>query len=186
MHTKQDWFESGRDSIVDTISDLNETINSETAEIYDQNTTILTSTPKSLDEVDTDLATEIREYLRKLTNMLVEYAQTILDQAHEVSKLTSGPTISNLRGKEPLNYSTPDGGAKHDAYYGMQAMNRNYARYIGWPLQLGDKHWTKEKAEKTAGDSVELVSASGTRKYTRTIGGSEVSVVMDDRNRSPI
>jgi hypothetical protein len=186
MHTKQDWFESGRDSIIDTISDLNETINSETAEIYDQNRTILTSTPETLDEVDKDLVDEIKEYVTKLKQLLVEYAQTILDQAHEVSKLTSGATLRNLRGEEPLNYSTPDGGAKHDAYYGMQAMNRNYARYISWPLQLDNVRWTKQKAKKTGEGSFDLVSAAGTKKYTRIVGGAEVSVVIDERDRSPI
>lgn len=118
----------------------------------------------------------LRDALRRL-------ADDAFDHALTVHRWQSGSALRRLRGEEPLNYSTPDGGAKHDAYYGAQAQQANFARRITWPLDLGD--WSHEKGERTR-DGIEPVTASGTEKYTTTVGGAKVALVVDDRGRSPL
>lgn len=114
-----------------------------------------------------------------------EFAHLVLDHAKALHDLSSGSTLRRLDGEEPLGYSTPDGGAKHDAYYGAKSANAQMARHLSWPLRLSE--WDKQTAD---GDprfgTEEPVRATGTRLYERHIGGRDVYVVVDDRDFSPI
>ena len=124
----------------------------------------------------------IRDSINDLKRLLIEAGGSDFDSAKKVSALGTDGTVRGLGGKEPIGYSTPDGGGKHDAYYGSAALNRGFARRVRWPLDLGN--WDREQAEQSR-SGIGTVTATGTTKYTKKIGGRVVHVVVDARGLDP-
>lgn len=178
--TPQDWREHGLSNVDGTVEGLGEEISEYQNAILEK-----ASALRAAAHEDNPSRDDLKERTDALTETLIDLAHTSFDLAADVHGLKSGATFRNLQGKEPAGYSKRDGGATHDAYYGMQSMNKNFARQVSWPLQLDD--WDKERADSNPRDGVlEPVEAEGTHKYTKTIGGRTVHVVIDERGMSPI
>lgn len=146
-------------------------------------------------------ASELRDATDALTDELIDLGDAALDWAYDVRRFKTGRTLRHLRGKEPLNASTEDGGARHDAGYGAQAQTAAFDRRVAWPLDLSE--WDKEEGgEKPRPEPArephtgrpagpppkpqyDPVVAKGTAKYTRRVGGVEVYLVVDERTRKP-
>lgn len=123
-----------------------------------------------------------RDAVREMEQAMVERAHALLDCARDIRKLRTGPALRNLEGKEPVGYSKRDGGATTDLLYGSRAQGTSMARRVRWPLDLSGSDWEKETAERTPGPTGDkLVEASGVEKYTRTVSGRAVSVVLGRR-----
>lgn len=178
--TRKEWKKGAQRNIQETIDNIqtdSEDINIDIFELINNIDSLIYQ-----DEVNIN---EVEENIRSLKELLLEFAEQRYEHANEVAKLLSGSTLETLEGREPTGYSTPDGGAKHDAYYGMQAMNRNFAYHIGWRLNLNE--WDKELGSQShPNEEIEPVTASGTKKYTTEAGGRIVHLVIDERGISPI
>ncbi len=177
MTRTNDWRKQAQGNVTGVIDNL-------TADISERRGSIEYQADDLLDLATDENATreDLRDATDALRDALKDLATASFNHAYEVHKFKTGSTIRQLQGKEPVGYSKRDGGAAHDALYGSQAQGASFARHISWPLNLTE--WEKEKGERTR-SGVEPVSAEGTRKYTRRVGGREVSLVVDERTRDP-
>lgn len=177
--TSKEWKKGAQRNIQETLDDIqvdSEDINIDIFELINDIHSLIYQ-----DDIDIN---EVEENIRSLKELLLELAEQRYDHANEITKLLSGSTLETLEGREPAGYSTSDGGAKHDAYYGMQSMNRNFAYHIGWRFNFNE--WDKELGSQShPNEEIEPVTVSGTKKYTREIGGRIVHLVIDERGMSP-
>lgn len=176
--TSEDWREGAEQNVKDALSEARATAKGVKKDIDGQ----LVETEQTLLGDGHDRS-ERRDSVRELRKTLVASAHALLDTANEVEKLRTGSTLRGLEGKEPVGYSKRDGGASHDALYGAKASGRAIARKVRWPLDL--ENWDAESANQTR-NGVDPVTATGTKKYTTTVGGRAVHVVIDSRGYCPI
>lgn len=141
--------------------------------------------PSEDDDATKDETDELRDQIRETKKQLILTAQIHLDLAKTIDKLSTDSTLRNLRGEEPLGYSKRDAGATHDAHYGAKAQERQLYREVFWPLNLNSDEWDFKQTAHTRHET-DTVTAEGTRKYSKTIGGRTVTVLIDNRGYSPI
>lgn len=175
------WQKAARTNIDDMLYEIEGELDDRSDEIDE----ILTQIHESCHKEEPDIE-GVKERAKELRTALIELGRLCFELASNSSKMRKGAIPRNLKGKEPIGYSTPDGGAKHDVYHASIAQNRQLSKELYWPLDLNNKdRWDKEKAGRTR-DDVDPVKATGTKKYTRNIGGGTVHVIVDERGRSPI
>lgn len=126
-----------------------------------------------------DSDVEFRGTLREIRSCLQNLAMQALDTKRAISYISTG----GLMESDEFHQNIKPG--HDDAFYGAQAANREMGREVMWPLKLNE--WEKERATQTSprGD-YDLVSASGTTKYTKRLGsGATVTLVIDERGMGP-
>lgn len=135
---------------------------------------------EELNEDEPDVE-QVKELCEELKTFLIETAHEYFDLAYTISSWKSGSALRGLKGEEPIGYSKRDGGVTHDAYYGARAQGAQMARHVGWPLDLKSDKWDVEEWERVGRDEWDKVEAKGQKKYSRTIGGRKVYVVLGER-----
>jgi len=180
--TPKDWKRSARDSITETLYDVENFIE-ENEEIRELLTEIdeLINQLEEQDDVGMQDTDEVKGLFNQLKSALIDHARHSFSLAGDVNTLRTGSVPRGLRGKEPVGYSKPDAGVTTDAVYGSRAANNQMSQQLFWPLELDQ--WSKEKPNKRPDGTVE---AEGTKKYTKMIGGRKVHIIIDERNYSPI
>lgn len=188
--TSDEWRDGAQERIESTLDDIYVDLNHHDSRLYslaeELRDTALAEDP------DVDAA---KEAARELREAFKDLGDDGYDMAYSINQFLTSAVFRNLRGEEPLAYSTPDGGAKHDAVYGMASKNAAFARFK-WPLDL-DK-WDRETANvESVADTrigvqappgsggIDPVTAEGTVKYTRNVGGRTVHIVVDERGVEP-
>lgn len=131
--------------------------------------------------------TEFSDAVDEVTDCVVDEAHETLDLAVDVDALKD--QTNELQGREPTGYSTPDAGVKHDAYYGMRAQRRSWARRLSWPLRLDEwdhREATVNRPDRPGGQpSTEKIEIEGTDVWEDQIGGVPIWIVTDETQKDP-
>lgn len=170
-----DWRESGEKNVQHALGEVNDGLGEVMTKVGEEAENVRNVVLAPQPEYD---RAEAREAVLSLKATLIESGHSMFDIADEVAKLTSGSALKNLEGKEPTGYSKRDGGVAHDAVYGAASQKRVFARTVSWPLNL--KEWEKTRAKRGRNGPGE-VTASGVKKYEKTVADQKVTVVVGQR-----